>query len=311
MKKLFIVGNLGFYPAVEGIDYSTIYKSFNVFFRAFRYWHIRSDLFPRLIPFWYGSWKQNVEEYDEIVIIDTILDNYIIPYIRKKNKEAILKLCYRNRVHIEKDHSFFNRDPTYWKTRYECEPWSYNKDDCQKYDMKFYNQFYLSKIKTSEIEIQDLDYDVFFIGKDKKRMKLLISVKDVLIQKGYIPLFKVVPDRKTNYNKMEKSLLSKPVPYEKVLEYDLKSKCILDIVIDSNYGLTYRALEALFLNKKLITNFKEIKEYGFYYPSNVFIIGVDSWDNFDYFMNSSYTETAEKEKSNYLFSTFVKHIFNY
>ena len=54
-----------------------------------------------------------------------------------------------------------------------------------------------------------------------------------------------------------------------------RSNCILEILQKGQDGMTLRTLEALFMNKKLMTTNRKIKEYDFYDPANVYIIGGD------------------------------------
>lgn len=68
-------------------------------------------------------------------------------------------------------------------------------------------------------------------------------------------------------------MLSNELSYDKVIEKDRRSKAILDVVQDNQRGLTWRTVEALLLRKKLITTFKDVKQYNFYCKENVFIWG--------------------------------------
>ncbi|EJZ1385112.1 lipopolysaccharide biosynthesis protein, partial [Escherichia coli] len=52
-------------------------------------------------------------------------------------------------------------------------------------------------------------------------------------------------------------------------------------------GWTLRILEALFFNKKLITNNINVLGSEIYSESRFFIIGYDDWDKLEYFINSS------------------------
>lgn len=71
-------------------------------------------------------------------------------------------------------------------------------------------------------------------------------------------------------NCLKSSLYSmKNISYKKILTEEMKSRCIIDIVKEGQEGLTLRVLEALFLNKKLLTNNQKVKELDFYHPNNI------------------------------------------
>ena len=71
----------------------------------------------------------------------------------------------------------------------------------------------------------------------------------------------VIPHNKNEY-----------ISYEEYLEYVKKSRCIIDIYQVGQSGLTRRPLEALFYNKKLLTNNPWIVEFDFYQKSNIFLL---------------------------------------
>ena len=74
------------------------------------------------------------------------------------------------------------------------------------------------------------------------------------------------------------------MPYIEIIENILKSKCIIDINQKGQSGLSLRPLEALFFNKKLLTNNKNIFQSDFYHPSNIFILGMDNLERISKFM---------------------------
>lgn len=53
-----------------------------------------------------------------------------------------------------------------------------------------------------------------------------------------------------------------------------------------NEGFSYRIIEALFLNQKIITNRTNLLEEPFYSPERVFIIGKDNINNLKQFLES-------------------------
>ena len=60
-----------------------------------------------------------------------------------------------------------------------------------------------------------------------------------------------------------------------VLKIFKESKAIIDCPLPNQRGLTMRTFEVLALKRKLITTNKNIKDYEFYTPDNIFIIESD------------------------------------
>ena len=67
-----------------------------------------------------------------------------------------------------------------------------------------------------------------------------------------------------------------------------ESKCILDYNQEGQVGLSLRPMEALFLERKLITNNTDIKNYDFYNHDNIFILGEDNINEIKEFINKPY-----------------------
>ena len=97
--------------------------------------------------------------------------------------------------------------------------------------------------------------------------------------------------------------------YEHYLEKLSVSNAVLDLVNTENYGLTLRPLEALFYNKKVITNYREIKLYDFYNKNNIFVIGEDSVDNLNDFLKKPYIELPNNIVESYTFDKWISRFF--
>ena len=67
-------------------------------------------------------------------------------------------------------------------------------------------------------------------------------------------------------------------------------------------------MEALFFEKKLITNNASVRDYDFYDKNNIFIYGVD--DDLNSFMSLSYKKIDDSIKYKYTLDGFVEKIIN-
>lgn len=114
--------------------------------------------------------------------------------------------------------------------------------------------------------------DFFFIGTYVKnrmpKIEALLSVLDEIKMTYKVVL---VSNKPISTNNHKIIIQEQFIPYEEYLE-DMKSSNIcLDFLNEKHAGLSFRTFEAMFYNKKLITNNTTIKNYDFYNPNNIFI----------------------------------------
>lgn len=119
--------------------------------------------------------------------------------------------------------------------------------------------------------------DVLFIGKDKGRLNRLVSIYDVLTQKGACCRFfvsgashqTVHPDREGII------LLDSPMPYKDSQAWVVESNCLLELRCDSQAGETLRASEALIYGKKLITDLSALADSNDFNANSIRILDSD------------------------------------
>ncbi len=125
----------------------------------------------------------------------------------------------------------------------------------------------------------------FFLGRDKGRLQIINELADRLTTLGCKLDFNVVKDKTSSPT--SKYLIEKQISYEENIRRTLNANIIVDITKENQSGWTLRILEALFFNKKLITNNINVLGSEIYSESRFFIIGHDDWDKLEYFINSS------------------------
>lgn len=115
----------------------------------------------------------------------------------------------------------------------------------------------------------------------------------------------VLPDKDVSYEKM--AIIEKDyVDYLSVLGYIEKSKCILDICQDGQTGMTLRAVEAMFYDKKIITNNKKYKYLPFYQSNQIYIIEDDNFSGMKEFLDGKDTRYAVDDKDYYNVESWIK-----
>lgn len=247
------------------------------------------------LPFeqlWYGKWKKNIEDYDTIVVNSQNLSWNILSYIKRKNPKCNLNVWYWDTVNEKKIFPDKYRDI--------CEVWSFDKEDCRKYNMNWYEQFYCP-INNPQKEIV---YGAMFVGRDKGRVEKLNEICDFLQKEGmnlytYIQRDKIGKGWIREKNKKE-------LEYEEIVKLIMKSKCIIDIPKIEQNGITWRVLEALFYSKKLITTDINVKNYDFYNRNNIFIWGEDNAEDLIGFINGEYQFIDENIRKKYLYEEWLK-----
>lgn len=253
--------------SIESFPY---YKSNSVFRK------ISSHLGLPFEYLWFESWKNNLNQYELIIVFDSIHTPFLINYI---NSHCNAKIIYWhwNPLHKHSDFLIYN------KTKKICDHWTFNPYDAEKWNMKLNNQFFFY----SKNEKHTKENKAFFVGADKGRYSQLISIASLLEKNEIMPDFHVV-----DKCRVDRFYQKNYIDYKNVLKCIDNEKYAVELVQENQDGLTSRALEAMFMETKLITNNLSIKKCSFYNKNNIYIIGEDG---FEKFIKTSF-EKIEKDK---------------
>ncbi|HCF38752.1 MAG TPA: hypothetical protein DER56_06830, partial [Thermosipho africanus] len=244
----------------ENIKILPAYKKANSFLRVLRKLHLEYS-----IPFkniWFNEGEIKEINNETIIVFDSVVNEEFIKYLKRIHPKKRIIFWYWNPVRNSVDPSKLTSDL--------CEKWSYSLVDCKKYNFKYNTTFYFKELvvpKTKPV------YDIFFIGKDKGRLKELLDLKNKFENLDLKVNFHITP--KKRYMMKIDSIYRNSITYDEVLTKIGKSKAILDILSNPNDGLSLRPMESMFHRKKLITNSLLISNYDFYRSQNIFILGED------------------------------------
>ncbi len=145
---------------------------------------------------------------------------------------------------------------------------SYDIMDCRSYNFIYHEQIY----SPQDINRNDLNiiYDAYFAGRNKERINIL---QDIIteMQLNNLECLVRMPDMPIEYNGffsdvLKCNLKSKILSYNFTVLEMLKCSCILDIVQDGQSGISWRVIEAICYNKKLLTNNKTVLSNRYYNP---------------------------------------------
>ena len=257
---------------------------------------------PGLDSFFFGDWNKNLNEYTKIIINDAMFNNNILKYISKKNAVASKYVYYTNAVRNSRIKP--NNIPKDWRV------YTFDISDSKEFDIEYSPEYYTEHQENIKY---DLKYDVCYVGADKTnvRLKNLLDIKEVLRKnkvQNFFHIFRVLK----KYNKYElQETTNMFLKYEDIQRIILESKCILELQMEGQSGCTLRTLESMFLNRKLITNNKDIVNYDFYNHNNIFVIenADDFKDRFNdilKFMRSPYQKLPDMVKNNYKFCKWLE-----
>lgn len=229
-----------------------------------------------------------LEDGDTVLIpdyIDVCLFRTIAAIVKPEVKKCLwiwnpVKAHNRNKMYAVYD--------AISKTGFEIS--TFDKGDSERYGQKLYSQFFRMKQNNSDVKEE---YDFYFIGFEKNRGEMIADLQEKL--KGFNTCFKVIHH------------VSECVPYAQNIENIKKAHCIIEIVQEGQTGITLRPLEALACGKKLLTTNKGIRNFDFYSPQNIFIVGIDDFSQIGTFLRSDMSPISEELMTKYDVSTWLSH----
>lgn len=270
-----------------GYSANIIFSNVNKFLRGVRRIWMNSFL-PGKKLWLKKEWLLTLDNYDAIILHANNFSRHIPKIIHKQNKDIKIIYWYWNIV----------TPPSSPKkvTDSDVEMWTFDELDAQKYKMKTNVQYY------SEFSVKksaNICQDVYFIGHDKGRRNQIKSLQEEFKSRNISSKLDIIDEN-------AKAL----IPYDKVCDNIARSKAILEINQEGQRGYTLRAMEALFFEKKLITNNKHICHEDFYSKNNIFILGMDDLDRLSEFVNSKYDESVNVYKNKYNIDAWVNNFFS-
>lgn len=230
------------------------------------------------LPFkslWYPLYFENdfkVERPICFLILSRSLPLEYLFYLKQKYNDCKIVHLHRDFLEVGKQirpdlhfHSIFDLEMTY------------DESEAKKFNIPHFDEFE----STVSIQIEkEFESDVFFAGKAKDRLPLLMKSYKQLADAGLKVFFYLTHVPKEEQEDMPgivyaDSLMS----YKEMLYHSVNSRCMLEITQSNQQGYTSRFLEAVIYGKKLITNSNYIKKSKFYDEAKMLI--VENMENID------------------------------
>lgn len=298
MKQIFLVFDekLYFYRFCKESDIQClqVFSHNKILFLISR---ILKKLEWKIPSFLWGDWKKEIIGCDKIVITDYAYFPQIVKYIKNRNPHCDVFFYYMNNINAMKSHyttvdevvRVFGRENVY----------TYNKNDAQRYNINFKMTMY----QPTSITQTESTFDLLFVGRDKGRGKQIQQFYSDISDK-YKCFFRIM-DYQGELG------TDKYIDYEEYLLDMIKSKAIMEVVTDEQEEISLRVLEALFYDKKLITNNRKFVNLDIYniMKKNVLIVdyGNIDYEKFETFMNKQF-EKWDIDLTQYTFDEWMNSI---
>ena len=146
--------------------------------------------------------------------------------------------------------------------------YTFDKRDADEFHLEHFHSM-LSEIPTTES--YDSVNDFYFIGQKKNRIKEITALYYYLTELGYKCLFRVTGADENDIKAFPGIIFNKPITYEESIEELKSSKCIIDVKIPEQKGLSLRYFEAIIYNKLLLSNNESVMEENFYNSEYMYI----------------------------------------
>ena len=204
-----------------------------------------------------------------IIVFDTATTaSYIKKLKRKYPNKHIIFWCW-NRISEDKIDEIE-------QIKRMVDVWSYSLDDCRRFDLKYNTQFFFDSL------IPETDPEngnngnghsrpkALFIGREKK-------ARDKILKKAFAELEAEGTEVETYISRgrsgrYKYSLREKLIPYKDVIKRARDADILIDCYGTEKAGCSLRAMEAIFLGKKLITDNLALADYDFYDSHNIYFI---------------------------------------
>ncbi len=182
--------------------------------------------------------------------------------------------------------------------------WTFDDNDAERNGWRKNHQFYFWPENTKAYKCGKSS-GAFFVGRDKGRKDTLLKIKDVLQNNGIETTIILFDDSISRQSVNGIQYTNQLMDYEDIIEQITQHEIIIDLAKDKQNGLTIRALEAAFYEKKMITNNPAIAKEPLYDPNNVFIIGEDNWEDFPVFIAAPYVKLPREKLDAYTYENWL------
>ncbi len=201
------------------------------------------------------------------------------------------------------------------------EVWTFDRKDYldRQGRIRFHPLFYCDSMMPDETK-EEPEYEISFVGTGHgDRIPIIKKYREICREKGwrmldycYLPhqmvyLYNKIFNRYFRHVRIS-DVRFRQMDRKKVYDIYNHSCCILDVESKTQTGLTMRTIEILGLKRKLLTTNKDIVNYDFYHPDNIYIFDRNYPDIDNRFMEACYHQLPDEIYKKYSLSSWIKTI---
>lgn len=177
------------------------------------------------------------------------------------------------------------------------EPWSFDENDCKHYGVRYNPQFYFPSWYEN-LEKVSATSDISFVGRDKNgRMQEIDGVLSDL--RNYGVTVNTYFTAEKWYKRWNSKRYGRYLDLRDMINEEKKGRVILDYSVNGQSGPTLRLYDGLCTERKVLTNNISVRHLDLYDSRNVFIMGVDSYENLAEFCRTPFENKALKYLDKY------------
>ena len=208
----------------------------------------------------------------------------LFPYIRQHYKNAKMVCFFQDIIATFID--LYTLNPIDIDTiKEQCDlVISYDKKDAEKHQIAYHPTIF------SPLKIQSAitKYDLYFLGRDKGRMSMLVKLCEEAQKRGLRCKFDLIEiPRQQRISQEGISYPDGNIPYEENLRNSAESRCIIEVLQKEAASPTLRTWEAIALNRKLLTNNSSIKDTEIYDNRYISVFHDESDVDWDFISSGS------------------------
>ena len=289
---------MGKYMLLDGADVRAVYrgsesKVLSVF---------RMIWFKLHLPEWVWFNHKIKGKEGILVIFDAMISEKYLKWVIKENPKAKVIFLYWNPITLAR------MDVNKVK-QIGCEVWSYGTEQCKTYHIKQNSHVYCdSMYKEAKQKNYKKKYDIIFAGKDKGRWEYLNALAHKPYWRDFKWYFHISPDH--FWLIFKKRIYKNILPYDKLMCKQIQSKAVLELVPSALKETTMRAIDAMCLEQKLITDNTNAVNIDFYDSNNIFILGMDKEQNLNEFINSPFKPIPKEVWDRVSLSRWIERFAN-
>lgn len=154
-------------------------------------------------------------------------------------------------------------------------------------------------------------YQVYYVSTyHESRAEFMVSIHQKLVELFPRVKFVVVCNRHATkslpaYFLENMEIAHQHISFEEQLQHISNADLILDLVIDSHAGFSFRIFEGLKFEKKVVTTNPKVEEADFYDAHNFFILRKDNMDELADFLKLPYKRMDNALRAKYSFSAWL------